>query len=99
MSGAEKIWWRIDGRIVERTPEHLAVAHVHEQAVAVVDFGAVIVELALGIFAEPEHARQRREADGFDRLRVRVGGENLCSVSRKYKTASMSATVVSPGRM
>ncbi len=41
-----------DGRIVERTPERFAVAHVHEQAVAVVDFGTVIVELALGSFCQ-----------------------------------------------
>ena len=60
------------GWVVERPPESFAVAHVDEQAIAVVDFGAVVIKFAFGIFTEPEHARQRRHADGLDRPPVFV---------------------------
>jgi len=55
-----------DGGIVQRMPEHFATIHAGEQAVGVMNFGTVIIEFALGIFAEPKHARQGRQADGSD---------------------------------
>ena len=61
--------------------------------------GAVIVKLAFRVLAEPEHARQRREADGFDRLPVFVHGERRCWSRGNTTPPSMSRVVVSPGRM
>jgi hypothetical protein len=85
-------------RVVERPPENLAVAHVDEQAVAVVNLRAVVVKFAFRVLAEPEHARQRRQPDGLGRLTVLVRGGDVVRFA-KIRTALMLAVVVSPGRM
>ena len=70
MSWRAKRWWRIAGGLSSGRQKIFAVVHVHQQAVAVVDFRAVIIELAFRVLAEPEHAGQRRQADGLDRLAI-----------------------------
>ena len=45
-----------------------AVGEFHEDAVAVVDFGAEVVGFGVGGFAEPEHAGEGREAELGDGL-------------------------------
>ncbi len=64
------------GGVVERPPEHFAVLHVHQQAVAVVGLGPIVVEFALGVFAEPKHAGERGDADGGDGFALGVHGRH-----------------------
>src|ERR1700744_5902984 len=61
-------------RIIQWPPENFTVAHLHQQAVGVMDFSTIIIRLMFRVLAEPEHARQRREAHGVDRLMFGIHG-------------------------
>lgn len=52
--------------VVQRAPGEFVLFSANEEAVGVVNFGAIIVGFCFRVFAEPKHAGERRDAEGFN---------------------------------
>lgn len=52
--------------VFERAVVEVAAAEFHQEAIAVVHFGAEVVGARVGVFAEPEHAGEGGEAELLD---------------------------------
>src|SRR5690606_26839083 len=52
--------------IVQRAPEVFAAAGPDGEAIGVVDFGSPVDGAGLGVFGEPVHGGERREAEALD---------------------------------
>src|SRR5688572_30266008 len=65
--------------VIERPPKNRPILHANEEPVRIVNFRAEVDRLGMSILPEPEHARERNEAEKWHWLSDKKATLNLCN--------------------